>query len=126
MRSGLLTSSTSWRGAAPGRSVTSTSARNSRAAPRCTGPVSNFTSKSFTVTLNGTRSASVNRAAGREVVVLGEVVGEALTHDHHAGAAETEQHADRHPDEHEDQADVEHQIAGLAQVATLCRHAVAV
>ena len=65
-------------------------------------------------------------SAGGEVVVLGEVVGEALADDHHAGAAETEEHADRHPDQHEEQADVEDQIAGLAQVAAFGRHAVAV
>ena len=65
-------------------------------------------------------------SASREVVVLSEVVGEALPDDHHAGAAETEEYADRYPDEHEDQADVEHQIASLAQVATFCRHAVVV
>ena len=63
---------------------------------------------------------------GGEVVVLGEVVGEALTDDHHTGAAEAEERADRHADEHEDQADVEHQIASLAQVAALCGHAVLV
>ena len=52
--------------------------------------------------------------SGREVVELGEVVGKALTNDHHAGATETPQRADRHPNQHKDQADMEHQIAGLA------------
>lgn len=59
---GWLTSRVSGRDGPPGASVTSTSARNSRAAPRCTGPVSNLTSKSVTLTVNGARSASVNRA----------------------------------------------------------------
>src|SRR4030095_8424902 len=38
--------------------------------------------------------------AGREVVVLGEVVGETLTNDHHTGAAEAEEHANCYADEH--------------------------
>ena len=65
-------------------------------------------------------------SAGREIVILGEVVGEALTDDDHAGASETEQHADCHSNQYEDQADVEHQIAGFAQVAPLGRHAVGI
>jgi hypothetical protein len=54
-----------------------------------------------------------------EVVVLGQVVGEALSDDHHTGAAEPEEDAHRHPEQQEQQADVEDQVAGFPQVAAL-------
>ncbi len=52
-----------------------------------------------------------------EVVVLGQIVGEALPDQHHRGAAEPPQRSGGRAEQDEDQADVEDQVAGLAQVA---------
>ena len=49
-------------GVAPGRSVTSVSSSNSRAAPVCTGPVSKATLNCLTPTVNGCSWSSENQA----------------------------------------------------------------
>jgi hypothetical protein len=56
-----------------------------------------------------------------EVVVLGQVVGEALSDDHHTGAAEPEEDAQRDPEQQEQQADVEDEVARLPEIAALGR-----
>jgi hypothetical protein len=78
------------------------------------------------VALNGTRSASVNRAPEVKSSYWVRLLEKPLTDDHHAGAAEAEECAEAHPDQQEQQADVEDQVAGLPQVAALGRHAAAV
>ena len=69
----------------------------------------------------------VEQAAGGEVVVLGQVVGEAvlLADEHDDAALVAEQAADGEADQHHEHGQVEEQVAGLAQVAALGRDGVA-
>ena len=72
--------------------------------------------------------ARVEQAAGSEVVVLGEVVGEAvlLPVEHDDATLVAEQAARRDADQHHDHGEVEEQVARLAQVTALGRHGVVV
>ena len=59
------------------------------------------------------------RRAGHEVVVLGEVVGEAVADQHDHATLVAEQAAHREAHQHHDDREVEDEVADLAQVAAL-------
>ncbi len=102
-------------GVAPGSVRYSTWASNSRGAPRWASARSKSTTNRSRVNENGGRAAPPG-------VVLGQRVGEpvALANDDVPLPAEQSAHRDR--DEDDQQREVEHHVAGLAQVALLRGH----
>ena len=89
----------------------------------CRGPESSHcTLKPCTVKQNGSIWEALEQAAGVEVVVLGQRVGEPVAdHQDHA-ALVAEQAADPEADQHDQHRQVEQQVAGLAQLPALGGH----